>query len=75
MATNNLPKWRTKREHTLRLTWEEVIDLEDVIERRLDWLHTDNNKSLESFPDDEGIHEEAIAVLERIANELYHCRK
>ena len=68
MATN-------ERLHTLRLTWEEVIDLEDVIERRLDWLHTDNNKSLESFPDDEGIHEEAIAVLERIANELYHCRK
>jgi hypothetical protein len=69
MATNNLPKWRTKRQYTLRLTWEEVIDLEDVIERRLDWLHTDNNKS--HFKS----NEEAIAVLERIANELYHCRK
>lgn len=68
MATN-------KRQYTLRLTWEEVIDLEDVVERRLDWLNTDNNKSLESFPDDEGIHEEAIAILERIAKEIYLCRK
>ena len=66
MATN-------ERLHTLRLTWEEVIDLEDAVERRLDWLHTDNDKSLVSFPDDEGIHEEAIAVLERIADKLSNC--
>ena len=59
-----------ERLHTLRLTWEEVIDLRDAVERRLDWLHTDNDKSLVSFPDDEGLHVEAIADLERIYDKL-----
>tara|TARA_R110002012_G_scaffold5154_2_gene23650 strand:- start:7 stop:210 length:204 start_codon:yes stop_codon:yes gene_type:complete len=66
MATN-------ERLHTLRLTWEEVIDLRDAVERRLDWLHIDNEKSLVSFPDDEGLHEEAIAVLERTYDKLSSC--
>ena len=53
-----------ERQHTLRLTWEEVIDLRDAVERRLDWLHTDNV---------EGLHEEAIAVLERTYDKLSNC--
>ena len=66
MATN-------ERLHTFRLTWEEVIDLRDAVERRLDWLHTDNDKCLDEWPDEEGLHEEAIAVLERTYDKLSNC--
>jgi hypothetical protein len=66
MATN-------ERLHTLRLTNEEAIKLMNVVDSKLDWLYTDNDKSLESFPDDEGLHEEEIALLQRTYDKLNNC--
>ncbi len=66
MATN-------ERLHTFRLTNEEAIDLMNVVENRLDWLHTDNDKCLDEWPDEEGLHEEAIAVLQRTYDKLNNC--